>query len=222
MDEVHTIPSSRNHLRSDKQQGQGRNPTASTENQGTDQALRQELESVRKVNEAIEGVIESLEKARNNMGTVINTVSSASLLLNTWTKILSQTEHNQRLILNPSWHGASQEQEDMESAALAKQQAAERSQLEEQEKKAALARRLEEEERRKDEAVSKTVKPTASRGRGRGLSRGGSQSSSANTSYTATGGQHGVRGNTRSAVPSRGQTSSIGRGDSARDRGRGT
>ena len=38
------------------------------ENQeGRDQALRQELANVRKVNETIEGVIQSLDKAKTNM-----------------------------------------------------------------------------------------------------------------------------------------------------------
>lgn len=35
--------------------------------QARDQALRQELAAVRKVNETIEGVIESLDKAKTNM-----------------------------------------------------------------------------------------------------------------------------------------------------------
>lgn len=35
--------------------------------EGRDQALRQELANVRKVNETIEGVIQSLDKAKTNM-----------------------------------------------------------------------------------------------------------------------------------------------------------
>ncbi|KAH7021037.1 DASH complex subunit Duo1-domain-containing protein [Microdochium trichocladiopsis] len=69
--------------------------------------LRRELEGVRNINELIEGVVGTLERAKGNMATVSKTVDTASALLNTWTRILSQTEHNQRLILNPTWKGAS-------------------------------------------------------------------------------------------------------------------
>jgi hypothetical protein len=61
---------------------------------------------------------------------VNQTVNSASTLLNTWTRILSQTEHNQRLILNHAWQGASQDQADQEQEAYARQQATERRELE--------------------------------------------------------------------------------------------
>lgn len=45
-----------------------RNREMSYEEKGAhEEALRRELESVRKVNEAIEGIIESLDKARNSM-----------------------------------------------------------------------------------------------------------------------------------------------------------
>ena len=63
--------------------------------------------------------------------TVNNTVSATSQLLNTWTRILSQTEHNQRLILDPSWQGASQDIADIEEEAQSKQYAAEREEQEE-------------------------------------------------------------------------------------------
>lgn len=96
--------------------------------------------------------------------TVSRTVNSASILLNTWTRILSQAEHNQRLILNPNWHGASQDIADMENEAARKQQEAERRELELQQRREEAARKAEE-ERKKAEAA-------ASAGRGvRGTSR---------------------------------------------------
>ncbi|OAP63419.1 hypothetical protein AYL99_02646 [Fonsecaea erecta] len=137
------------------------------EQQEYEESLRHELQSVRQVNEAIEGVIQSLHKAKSNMGTVNNTVSAASSLLNTWTKILSQTEHNQRLILDPSWQGASQDIADIEEEALEKQRAANRREAEEEERKkaaaAAAAKQAQQEERRKTETA---INPT------RGTSRG--------------------------------------------------
>ncbi|KAJ9621232.1 hypothetical protein H2203_007284 [Taxawa tesnikishii (nom. ined.)] len=114
--------------------------------------LRIELESVRGINK-----------------TVHRTVTSASTLLNTWTRILSQTEHNQRLLLNPQWQGATQDLEDMENETLQRQQAAERRAAEEHRMREEAARRKEEEERRKAAAT-----PTGTRGtRGRTATRGG-------------------------------------------------
>ncbi|OAL33040.1 hypothetical protein AYO22_00125 [Fonsecaea multimorphosa] len=153
------------------------------EQQAYEECLRQELQSVRQVNGAIEGVIQSLHKAKSNMGTVNNTVSAASSLLNTWTKILSQTEHNQRLILDPSWQGASQDIEDIEEEALEKQRAADRREAEEEERKRVAAKQAQEEERRKLETATKPTRGT-SRGTGRmGAAGRGSAASTQSSSY---------------------------------------
>ncbi|KAG9882768.1 hypothetical protein KCV02_g19796, partial [Aureobasidium melanogenum] len=95
-------------------------------------ALRKELESVRQINKVIEDVVTSLEKAKGNMDNVNRTVHSASTLLDTWTRILSQTEHNQRLLLNPNWQGATQDLQDIENESFVRQQQAERRAAEEQ------------------------------------------------------------------------------------------
>ncbi|KAJ4350114.1 uncharacterized protein N0V89_008735 [Didymosphaeria variabile] len=164
-------------------------------------ALRKELESVRNVNKVIEGVVESLQKARNNM--------------DTWTRILSQTEHNQRLILNPQWQGATQDLVDIQEEAVQKQQAAERRAAEDHARREAAARKSED-DRRKAEA---TVKPGA-RGRGRGgvRSRGASTSS---TGHVGVGGQTGRGGLNRSISTSNRAGSGIGRGLRGRGRGLG-
>jgi hypothetical protein len=91
-----------------------------------DARLQAELERVREVNKVIEGVTASLQKAKANMGTVHQTVNNASTLLATWTRILGQTEHNQRLILNPQWQGATQDMEEMENEENRRQAEAER------------------------------------------------------------------------------------------------
>lgn len=133
-----------------------------------------------------------------------STVSATSQLLNTWTRILSQTEHNQRLILDPSWQGATQDIADIEEEAQAKQYAAERQEAEEQDRKAAATRKAEEDERRRSEAASRTSKPPV-RGRGRVVSRGAS---------TTTATPASAAGNTsllRAPSSSRGRTSNYGR-----------
>ncbi|EFE35427.1 DASH complex subunit Duo1, putative [Trichophyton benhamiae CBS 112371] len=121
-------------------------------------ALRAELKSVRDINAVIEGVVESLERAKGNMESVARTVSSASTLLDTWTRILSQTEHNRRLVLDPSWQGASQDMADIETEARERQQEAERRELELQERKLAQERKAEEEQRRRTAQTSSTTR----------------------------------------------------------------
>ncbi|KAI9794302.1 MAG: hypothetical protein M1835_006690 [Candelina submexicana] len=183
-------------------------------------ALRKELEGVRNINEVIEGVIRSLDRAKENMETVSRTVNSASTLLNTWIRILSQTEHNQRLILNPSWQGASQDVEDLENESILKQQATERREAEERQRREAAARKAEDDERRRAEsAASRGSRGT--RGRGRGAGRG---TSSGSAGYVGVGGQGGVRGSGRGSSSALGRAGSgIGRGSSVtRGRGRGT
>jgi len=172
-------------------------------------ALRKELDSVRNVNKVIENVIQSLEKSRDNMNTVHRSVQSASTLLNTWTRILSQTEHNQRLILNPNWHGATQDLEDMENESMLRQQAAERKAVEEQMRREAAVRQAEEEERKRAVSTPST-RGTRGRVRSTGLSRGAS-SVSANSSAVRRG-----RATARAG-------SNIGRGaTSSRGRAKGT
>lgn len=179
-------------------------------------ALRRELEGVRNINQVIEGVIRTLEIAKGNMGTVSKTVENASTLLNTWTRILSQTEHNQRLILNPNWKGATQDMVEAENEALRKQQEAERRAAELERRREEARRKAEEEERQK--MVAPSTRGTSTRGsrvgRGRGLVRGTSSgygSSSYNTDTTS------------SSIGSGRGLSGIGRGfGSARGRARGT
>ncbi|CAM1506428.1 Fc.00g060690.m01.CDS01 [Cosmosporella sp. VM-42] len=146
-------------------------------------ALRKELAGVRNINVAIEGVIATLERAGGNMDTVSKTVNNASVLLNTWTRILSQTEHNQRLILNPSWKGATEDVAEQEAEVLQRQLAAERRAVEEEQRREDLRRRREEEEQRRLVASSTPARGTrgsgtrGTRGRGRATARSGAGSS---------------------------------------------
>ncbi|KAI9841579.1 MAG: hypothetical protein M1838_003510 [Thelocarpon superellum] len=202
--------------------------------------LQKEVEGVRSINEVIDGVVAGLERAKGNMDTVSRTVTSASTLLNTWIRILSQTEHNQRLLLDASWQGATQDVADLENESILKQQAAERRELEEVQRREALAaaaaaRRAQEEDRRRvDGGATGTGRGTrgtrGTRGRGRvgagpaaaaggrgvpvvssGYGRGGS--------YTARGGGA-PSGIGRGVTPSR-TASGIGRGGVPASTGRG-
>ncbi|KAI9762152.1 MAG: hypothetical protein M4579_000632 [Chaenotheca gracillima] len=175
-----------------------------------DVALKKELDGVRHINEVIEGVVESLERAKGNMDTVSRTVNSASTLLNSWMRILSQTEHNQRLLLDPTWQGASQDVADVENESILKQQAAERRDQEEQQRRQVAARRAEDDERRRTDASTRTARGTKGRVRpaGRGTPSTGASSSE-------------VGGQGRGRAANRG-TTGTGRGPSGIGRGRGS
>ncbi|KAL8954159.1 MAG: hypothetical protein Q9222_000043 [Ikaeria aurantiellina] len=176
-------------------QAVGQKHSNSVENAETDgeeareAALRKELAGICNINHVLESAIDSLEKAQGNMNVVLHTVNDASALLNTWTRILSQTEHNQRLIMDPSWHGATQDMADMEHETLFKQQEQERRELEEVQRREARARKAEEDERKRlEHAAMKT--PRGARGKARATPRGrsSSQTSSQSTSVgTGTG-----------------------------------
>ncbi|PWY87831.1 hypothetical protein BO94DRAFT_516033 [Aspergillus sclerotioniger CBS 115572] len=186
-------------------------------------ALRSELESVRKINQVIEGLLGSLDCAKGNMDTVSRTLDSASTLLNTWTRILSQTEHNQRLILNPNWQGAVQDVAEMENEELLRQQAAERRERELQQQREAAVRKAEEDQRKR--ALAAGTRPTRGTTRGKvvrsGLGRtpsvsySGTSSSATRTTTSSTAGKSSTTSTTRRPV------SGIARGTGiARGRGR--
>ncbi|KAA8646145.1 hypothetical protein EYZ11_001518 [Aspergillus tanneri] len=158
-------------------------------------ALHNELQMVRNINQVIEGLLASLDRAKGNMDTVSRTVDSSSTLLNTWTRILAQTEHNQRLILNRNWQGAVQDVADMENEEVLRQQAAQRRERELQQQKEAAARKAEEEEKRRAQSAStRGSRITATRGRfgSTGLGRNpsvsysGTSSSATRTTSSAT------------------------------------
>ena len=133
-------------------------------------ALERELAFLRDTNVAIEGVIASLQSARGSMGTVSQTVTSASTLLNTWTRMLGQTEHNQRLLLDLNWKGASQDLVDAENEVVMRAQAAERKAAEEARRREEAKAKAEEEERVR--LAGGTTRGRGTSGRGRGLGRG--------------------------------------------------
>jgi hypothetical protein len=172
--------------------------------------LKAELERIREVNAVIEGVTASLKKAKDNMDSVHSTVNNASTLLGTWTRILSQTEHNQRLILNPQWKGATQDLEDIENEDIRRQHEAQRRAADEQRKREEAQRRAEDEERQRAIAAAT---PTSSRGVSRSRSVRGATSSTRGSAALGRG---------RGTVGARGASaSSHTRTASVRGRGRG-
>ncbi|KAK2864955.1 hypothetical protein FQN49_004055 [Arthroderma sp. PD_2] len=195
---------------------QHNNDTTQTEDD-KEAALRSELKSVRDINAVIEGVVESLERAKGNMESVARTVSSASTLLDTWTRILSQTEHNRRLVLDPSWQGATQDMADIETEARQRQQEAERRELELQQRKQALERKAEEEQRKRAAQTSSTrgrrgiIRPSTRPGVTRTQSVSRTQTGQPTTRVPSTSSSRGIPTARRTATET-GRSSGIARG----------
>ncbi|PMB65309.1 hypothetical protein BM221_008665 [Beauveria bassiana] len=169
--------------------------TPAPEGPDRDTLLRKELEGVKNVNQAIEGLIGTLQRAGGNMN----------------------TEHNQRLILDPRWKGTTEDLAEQEAEALQRQQEAERRAREEEQRREELRRRREEEETKRRLAPgSRSIRaPASSRGsvsraRARAGSRIGTASgySSYNTSSSSSRGTSGLgRGVGRGAGTARGTRS---------------
>ncbi|KAJ5989122.1 hypothetical protein N7481_004332 [Penicillium waksmanii] len=195
--------SSEEHIAPEPRPIQDNSDNAFDREEAREAALHHELQSVRNINEVLEGLLGSIDRAKGNMETVSKTVTSASTLLNTWTRILSQTEHNQRLILNPNWQGATQDVADIENEAIEKQQAAERRERALQEQREAAARRAEEEERRR------VLNPKAGRGASRGTVRSTGLGRTPSVSTSRTGA---TRGTSTANAGTRRPLSGIARG----------
>ncbi|RDA86689.1 hypothetical protein CP532_5035 [Ophiocordyceps camponoti-leonardi (nom. inval.)] len=173
-----------------------------------DAALRKELEGVRGINRSIEAVLATLARSSDNMEVVSKTVSNASTLLDTWTRILSQTEHNQRLILHPSWKGATEDLAEQEAEALERQRLAERKAAEEEQRRQELRRRQEEDEIKRRLGTSSSSRGTRGFSRIRGASGRGTRagaSSAYRSEETKTATSSG-RGSSRGLSSGRGRS----------------
>ncbi|KAI1325963.1 hypothetical protein F5Y16DRAFT_376435 [Xylariaceae sp. FL0255] len=179
-------------------------------------ALRRELDGVRNINELIEGVVGTLERAKGNMQTVSNTVTTASTLLTTWTRILSQTEHNQRLILNPTWKGASTDIAEVEAEAVAKQAAADRKAAEDERRRMEFRRRADEEARARESSAT-TASDAGSTTVGRGAASGRTTRTGVSRSRVGSVRGRGTRGMTgaRRGTTTSATTAAAGRGETS-------
>ncbi|KAI1004480.1 hypothetical protein K3495_g3730 [Podosphaera aphanis] len=174
----------------------------------SDTLLLRELETLRSMNQVIESAVASLRRARGNMDTVSGTVNSASTLLNTWTRILSQTEHNQRLILDPNWKGASADILEAENESLKKAQAQERRRVEDERRSEEVKKRAEDEERQRQAGTTTVRGARGSTSRLRGSRGGHSTGASSNSKTVGRGSQtiHSGTGSRRGLGGSRGRS----------------
>ena len=149
-----------------------------TEEQRT-AALTRELALLKSMNKTLDHLHSTLSTSRQNLGTLQTTIGASSTLLDTWTRILSQTEHNARLISDPSWEGAS------EDLVLAER---ERDEEERRTREAEQRADMERERKEREKAVS-----AASSGKGEATRKG-----------VFRGAVRGTSGRGRSAVGRRG------------------
>jgi septal ring factor EnvC (AmiA/AmiB activator) len=73
-------------------------------------ALQAELDQVKSVNQVIRKVTGAVDKASSDVNTMAVATANANQLLDLWVRVLSQTEHNYRLLSNKHWQGATGEQ----------------------------------------------------------------------------------------------------------------
>ncbi|KAI5858559.1 DASH complex subunit Duo1-domain-containing protein [Tricharina praecox] len=194
-------------------------PTAEADS-SRDDALRAELRGVQQVNGVIEGVLSSLGKAKDNMETVSSTVENANNLLNLWIKILSQTDHTQRLLQSRHWEGASKELENIQAETQAKQREVQRRAEEARERAAARERDAAATEARR---LAAEKKPTGRVGTRRGATGTSSGRGAAGGSRTGTGSYtSNSSSSTRGAPTPRLTRGGIGRGAYGTGTARGT
>ncbi|KAL1408439.1 hypothetical protein Q8F55_005251 [Vanrija albida] len=136
-----------------------------------DERLRASLAELRAMNGVFDGFLTSLENAKAHNERLATRVNETRTLLDTYVRLVGQTHHTQRLLLNPKWTGAAGDAAALAAAEAARIAAAEEAARVAEEERAAAQRRAEEEEEaaRRAEAAK-----AASRGapRGRGIARG--------------------------------------------------
>ncbi|KAK9446632.1 DASH complex subunit Duo1-domain-containing protein [Limtongia smithiae] len=147
----------------DAMQQQSTSAPIATQATDREEGLRRELDQVRAVNSTLTTVISSISTSTSNLAHVVRTAQNLDDLLSLWMRVLSQTEHTQRLVFDPRWEGATKDEEvhALRVAKLAEQRAAARERAErEREAKEAEGRRrgeVEEQKRRREALLHKRV-----------------------------------------------------------------
>ncbi|KAK9365577.1 DASH complex subunit Duo1-domain-containing protein [Lipomyces kononenkoae] len=125
--------------------------------------LLQELEQVRSVNASVTAVLDAITVAESNLEKVVTTTRNVDSLLNLWMRILSQTEHTQRLIFDPKWEGVTKDEQlhKVRLAAIAAQQAQAKAQAERRAQEMAVAaekqKKTEEKKQKRDAMLQKRI-----------------------------------------------------------------
>lgn len=125
--------------------------------------LEVELHTVQMYNQLIEGIISTLGHAEQNVESMLEATRRADALLDAWVKVISYTEHAQKLLHDPQWQGISKDNElQAEREKLLEQKRAkERADKERREREAAAQaqrqKQLQERRRLQDEANKRRI-----------------------------------------------------------------
>lgn len=96
-----------------------------------DNALNQEISQVKKVNQVLETVNQSLDKSESNISAIETAVLNANELLDVWVKIMSQTRKTRELLEDPQWCGLTADDELYQQHLARLQELAEQKRIEE-------------------------------------------------------------------------------------------
>lgn len=69
-----------------------------------------ELEETRRLVRAFDAIDTSMNEARDKLKTFYKTADETNTLLDMWIRVLSQTEHTQKLLQDPAWEGQTMEE----------------------------------------------------------------------------------------------------------------
>ncbi|KAF9155219.1 hypothetical protein BG015_010615 [Linnemannia schmuckeri] len=87
--------------------GEGAVPPSSSYSQGS---ILTELEETRRLVRAFDAIDTSITEARDKLKTFYKTADETNTLLDMWIRVLSQTEHTQKLLQDPAWEGQTMEE----------------------------------------------------------------------------------------------------------------
>ncbi|ANB15402.1 DASH complex subunit DUO1 [Sugiyamaella lignohabitans] len=83
-------------------------------------ALNAELDQVRQINGLVQDVLQSVNHTNSNLESALISSTNSNQLLDMWVRILSQTEHTQRLLSNRNWQGQTKDEQLIAERALEK------------------------------------------------------------------------------------------------------
>ncbi|KAK3820818.1 MAG: DASH complex subunit Duo1-domain-containing protein [Linnemannia elongata] len=143
-------------------------PTSSSYSQGS---ILTELEETRRLVRAFDAIDTSMTEARDKLKTFYKTADETNTLLDMWIRVLSQTEHTQKLLQDPAWEGQTME---------------EARDKEHQERRAAYHLAMEEATRPQNTLTNNTNMNTAHQGNPKSLSSSTSNANSSSRHFSSS------------------------------------
>ncbi|KAJ2159507.1 hypothetical protein GGF46_002963 [Coemansia sp. RSA 552] len=134
-----------------------------------------ELEELRRVRRALGKMNQGIENVQDQMKYFNSNLGQTTQLLDIWVRILSQTAHNQRFVLDEEWQGGRMDRaklEDLVQRDIQRQAEAERQAQEQEARREREQAEARERERQRAEHATAMAESAASRQAGGGQRRG--------------------------------------------------